>query len=156
MDWFKSYLHNRKQYVQYNNAESDTLTVPCGVPQGSVLLFIIYTNDLPNSLLNCKSILFADDTTLFCCSSILQLLNSHTNHYLVNLTERFWANKLSLNVDKTHYVIFTRNKIHIPENVHIKFGQQILTQRDHVTFLGLHIDSQLDWNQHIKYIKNKV
>ena len=55
--WFKSYLHNYKQYVQYNNAESDTLTVPCGVPQGSVLgplLLIIYTNDLPNSLLNCK------------------------------------------------------------------------------------------------------
>ena len=58
--------------------------------------------------------------------------------------------KLSLNVDKTHYRIFTRNKIHIPENLHIKIGQKIRTQKDHVTFLGLHIDSQLDWTQHIK------
>ena len=146
LDWYKSYIHNRKQYVQCNNAEYDTLTVPCGVPQGSVLgplLFIIYTKDLPNSLLSCKSIIFANDKTIFYSSSNLQLLYGHTNHDLENLTEWFWANKLSLNVDKTHYLIFTRNKIHIPENLHIKIGQNILTQKDHVTFLGLHIDSQL-------------
>ena len=42
LDWFKSYLHNRKHYVQYNNAESDTVTVPCGVPQGSVLAPLLF------------------------------------------------------------------------------------------------------------------
>ena len=53
LEWFKSYLGNRQQYVQYKNSKSDTEMIPCGVPQGSVLgplLFIIYTNDLPNCL----------------------------------------------------------------------------------------------------------
>ena len=64
LDWFKSYLYDRKQYVQYNNFESSVHTMPCGVPEGSVLgplLFIIYTHDLPNCMDKCKAILFADD-----------------------------------------------------------------------------------------------
>ena len=67
LDWFKSYLANRKQYVIYNNKTSDNLDITCGVPQGSVLgplLFIVYTNDLPDCIEGAETILFADDTTI--------------------------------------------------------------------------------------------
>ena len=67
LEWFESYLCQRKQFVQYKTIKSLTHNIPCGVTQGSVLgplLFIIYTNDLPNSLTHTKAILFADDTTL--------------------------------------------------------------------------------------------
>jgi retron-type reverse transcriptase len=77
LQWFKSYLAERKQYVSYNSTVSDMRNITCGVPQGSVLgplLFIIYTNDLPNSLTKVKSILFADDTTVYASASPLAVL----------------------------------------------------------------------------------
>ena len=67
LDWFRSYLSDRK-FVTFKDSNSNILRVDCGVPQGSVLgplLFIIYTNDLPNAIKHSKCILFADDTTIF-------------------------------------------------------------------------------------------
>ena len=69
LEWFRSYLSERKQYVSYKGINSQSYSITCGVPQGSVLgplLFIIYTNDLPGSLRCTTCILFADDTTIYC------------------------------------------------------------------------------------------
>ena len=48
-DWFYSYFSKRSQSVNYNGHESDLKTMKCGIPQGSILvplLFFIYINDL--------------------------------------------------------------------------------------------------------------
>ena len=66
----KSYSTNRKQFVQYNEYSSDMTYTHNGVPQGSILgplLFLIYINDRPNSSNLFNFLMYADDTTLYCC-----------------------------------------------------------------------------------------
>ena len=90
LDWFKSYLLNRKQYVSYNGSQSYQLNSKHGVPQGSVLgplLFIIYTSDLPDCVDQAEIILFADDTTLYKSLTNLNNLCLSMNLNLANLTD---------------------------------------------------------------------
>jgi len=161
LSWFESYLTNRMQYVKINNTKSVIKKVSCGVPQGSVLgplLFIIYTNDLPNSLNHTHPILFADDTTIYTKSNNLITLFENVNSDLNNLYDWFNVNKLSLNISKTNYMISTTNII--PEEVlnrlEIKIGSQKIDRKQHVKFLGIFLDENLNWKQHITSTINKI
>ena len=113
-NWFKSYLTNRSQYVEYNNVKSKTEIITHGVPQGSILgplLFIIYMNDFSRSSELLFSILFADDTSVFiegtCLNDISEILNTELEKISIWLE----ANKLTININKTHYMMFHRTRI---------------------------------------------
>ena len=92
LDWFRSYLNNRQQYVHVNKCESSLETIKCGVPQGSILgplLFLIFINDITKSSNIFKYILYADDSTLSTCITENEL-EEHTeliNHELNNVYE---------------------------------------------------------------------
>jgi hypothetical protein len=156
--WVMSYLSNRLQFVNYNDYDSNLLQVVCGVPQGSILgpkLFILYINDICNVSKILKLILFADDTTLFCSDKNINNLVTIINSELEKLCVWFALNKLSLNVSKTNYMLFSNCKNNIP-NVGI-FMKNCKIDRVHVTkFLGVQIDENLDWNHHIWYVKSKI
>ena len=75
-------------------------------------LFILYTNDLPNTFTVSKSLLFADDTTIYYSHSNLNTLYTNLNKDLQILNDWFKTNKLSLNVSKTQYMIFNKKHQH--------------------------------------------
>ena len=109
-NWLKSYLSNRKLQVKFKNTLSDQYTVDFGIPQGSVLgplLYIVLENDLIKCLKFCSCVSFADDTTVFASGGNIKFLfKKKVNEDLKRLNLWFVSNSLSLNVEKSNYILF--------------------------------------------------
>ena len=111
--WFKSYLAGRKQYVTYNGTSSSTKVITCGVPQGSILgplLFLLYINDLPNVCKSPNPVLYSDDTNLFINGKNLIDLQTTIDSELAEIFTWLKIDKLSLNIKRTHHMIFTHKR----------------------------------------------
>ena len=157
-DWFRSYLTNRSQYVTYNMTKSNKLTINCGVPQGSILgplLFLIYINDLSTVSSALFSILFADDTNMFDTGKDINLLSKKINEELIKIQEWLRCNKLSLNVSKTHYMIFCPSQ-KVVNDVRIVLDNELIDRVYVTKFLGVQIDYKLSWSMHIEYTCKKL
>ena len=158
LNWFESYLNNRKQFVTYNNVKSSMKTIKCGVPQGSILgplLFLIYINDLVNICKNTTPFLFADDTNLFKNGTDLNDIAISLNSQLNDISVWLKVNKLSLNVKKTHYMIFTKKRQTV-DSLDIKIDGIGIDKVLHTKFRGVFIDDKLNWKKHISYISGKI
>ena len=149
---------NRYQYVTINGTDSDYMNVLCGVPQGSILgpiLFILYINDI-STLLKVKPFLFADDTNLFYSSKDIAELCSVVSIELDKLCIWFQVNKLSLNTSKTNFMVFTNRSCDDTYTVCMNHNGLNLSRVFVIKFLGVHMDSKLDWNYHIDIVRNNV
>ena len=154
---FESYLQNRQQFVIVNGMKSKTQNITIGVPQGSVLgplLFLIYINDLPLSIRKMKSVLFADDTTLFATNKDIITLGNDISNELTLVKEWLISNCLTLNIMKTYYIIFSTREV--PSNLQIKIGQNTLERKKSGKFLGVVLDERLTFKEHISNVTNKV
>ena len=112
VNWFLSYLSNRRQRVVINGQASDWASVLAGVPQGSILgplLFLIFINDIVKHT-GCSIRLFADDTNLYiivdCPLQAGQLLNRDLNAIST------WANSwlVTFNPSKTLSMLISRKR----------------------------------------------
>ena len=159
-DWFRSYLHNRKQFVSINGFESSNKVIEHGVPQGSVLgplLFLIYINDLHNSIKHSEVFHFADDTNLLHISkNTPNRMARKINSDLKSLRHWLLANKISLNAGKTELIIFKNAKKQIPNNIKIKICGKQLPLCKQIKYLGIYIDENLSWKYHIDQLATKL
>ena len=176
--WFTSYLRNRRQYCCINNTVSEVLNINCGVPQGSVLgplLFIIYVNDIPNSIIsqadnligtklqfeknndsNNKLRLFADDTNLFVFAKTLDDLYSKSNNCIREMEKWFGCNRLCVNVAKTCYTVFAPRPAMDFTSLQLTLYGSPLSLVKECKYLGIVIDDCLKWNLHIDAVYKSI
>ena len=155
-NWLYSYLKNRKQFVQVDEHRSTMLEILCGVPQGSVLgpkLFILYINDICNVSNLLKFILFADDTNIFRSGSDLNVLCREISKELDKLNVWFNVNKLSLNVAKTNYMVFGKDR---NQDSILTIQGNVIEKVHKTKFLGVITDDKLQWSEQICYVKSKL
>jgi len=155
----ENYLSNRKQYVHIYNSDSSLTNISCGVPQGSILgplFFIIFVNDIVYCSNILKFILYADDTNVFLTASNISNAITVANTELEKLSNWFKANCLMLNVNKSSFIVFSKNAKHVTNNEHIKIDNVIIKQVTSTKFLGVTIDSSLSWSYHINGVATKL
>lgn len=101
LQWFESYLFDRKQIVGFDDELSDPYPVLCGVPQGSILgplLFLILFNDFPDILKKADVVEFADDTVIYVSSNKISQIEEMLNNDLKNISSYFRENELVINL----------------------------------------------------------
>ena len=133
------------------NASSRYDSISCGVTQESLLgplLFLHYINDF-----SCSSKLFdfhlcADDSNLFFADkSIDNLQEIHTS---------LCANKLSLNIDKSNFVIFYIAQKRSNNTISLEINDKVIKQQNFANYLGLMLDRNLNWTEQVRHLCKQV
>jgi hypothetical protein len=159
LKWLECYLCKRMQFVSYGVVNSSSESVSCGVPQGSILgplLFLLYINDIVNVSSVLTPIVYADDTNVFIKGSSIDIMAKTLNEELSKLFLWLTCNKLSLNVNKTHYMIFKTRNRRIGTFDDIIINSNMIDRVESTKFVGVMIDAEMKWESHIKYVKSKV
>ena len=126
VNWFASYLTNRKQSVSVNGYVSDYFEISFGYVLGALLFLIYrYINDLPNVSKFLSFYLFGDDTNIYFDASDTIKLQKIMNRELQHVKKWLEENILALHIEKTNYVIFHSLVRKITERIIIKFGANI-------------------------------
>ena len=155
-----SFLTARGQCVSFNKSIFPLTNIKRGVPQGSVLgtlLFLIYINDLPLSVLHATCDMFADDTCIHvsdaCYGNVLSTLQLSADEVFNWATNKF----MTIHPQKTKYMIITTGQKHrrIPlSNVSITINKEPIERVSHIKFLGVIVDYFKNGKIHISVSKN--
>ena len=156
--WFRAWLSGRTQSIR--GGSSHELAVSHGVVQGSILgpvLFLLFTNDMPQHLLHGKVVMYADDA---------QYLDTDTPQNLQNLKVRvqnnlavalnwFTKNRLKINPSKTEMMLLKSRRQNIETNFSVPFGNSEIVPAQSVRVLGVTVDAALAWDKHISSIRRR-
>ena len=157
-DLLQSYLNNRFQFVAIGNANSNLKKIEYGVPQGSILgplLFLIFINDLPKCLHSVPR-LFADDTALLISDATLPKMEKLANDELSNINQWMRSNNLTLHPKKTLALYISPYSRKSSPNLTLTLDADQISISDTAKYLGLLVDDQLSFKNHIALLENKI
>ena len=170
LNWFKSYLDNRKMVVKIKNDYSMCRHSTSGVPQGSILgpiLYIIYVNDMFTKIKLCKTFMYADDTVLLSAHKDLKTAERNLQKDFTNLLCWTHDNDLVINASKTKIIHicspFNRDKVKPVNIVYHSFSclhdrtlhinecncNETIEVVDSHKYLGITVDKHFTWKTHI-------
>jgi hypothetical protein len=145
--WFQSYLSNRSQFVEIGGIQSGSNQINCGVPQGSILgplLFLAYVNDM-SAAVNCKLLLYADDSALMVSNKDIGFIQSSLSQELESVSKWLIDNKLSLHLGKTESILFgTKRKLKQTSKLDIRCNGSKILSKSSVKYLGVDLDQSLN------------
>ena len=161
LDFFRSYLRNRKQCCNVNGQLSSVKNIKYGVPQGSILgplLFILYMNDLPCYVENGYITMYSDDTSLSNSVKTCEDINEKVIPNTLQISDWLKANKLSLNVIKTEFMLLGSSQriLKFGSLIAIRVDNNLIRRTSFVKYLGVIIDETLSWDMQIDSISKKV
>ena len=149
--------------ITHNGHNSKLLNIKCGVPQGSVLgplLFILYINDIFIASNVGKLNLFADDTNLFITAQNIDDLFYIANKAINDIYIWTVCNKLTVNLKKSNFILFKPKKKDLDnitqKNRQILLANNVLDRVSSIKYLGIIIDENLTWNEHINKLTSKI
>ena len=155
INWLlQSYLTNRKQCVISSGVSSSELNIRYGVPQGSVLgplLFLLYINDLPDSIEHSKVTLYADDTVIFANSSNATA-QEKLQKDLSDADDWCNRNKLTINTKKSEVILFGHQKT----NLNLSLQNCRLETVSQFKYLEIMLDTKLNFESHINEVLKKL
>ena len=152
-EWFESYLTHRCQATVVDNEKSSVKPVNIGVLRGSIvgpLLFIIYMNNLPNCITSCKISMYVDDTVIYYSSKSVQSIEAKLNEDLANVYKWFTDNFLSLNEKKSKFMLIGGHQRLKSCSVSIGINGSDLERIDSFKYLGITINQNMTWSDHIE------
>ena len=153
----RSYLSNRKQYVSVKNSSSSMHVkhyIRCSACSVLFQYFLLlYVNDMHIDLqTRCVLFIFSDYATVFASDSDIDNIHATVNREVVGVDNWLKTNRLSLNVSKTSYMITSIQKIALD----IKIRESILTKVLTVKFLGVTLDENLTFKDHVNKVTSKI
>lgn len=162
LDVLATYLTDRKQYVKVENKISDSEFIQTGIPQGTVLapiLFLIFINNFCNiSNISAKLVSYADDTALIFEGSDWDEVKNKVSSEMKIIKHWLDQNLLSLNITKTKFINFSiqRSPNHNISEINIQNTDYIIHNTRKIKYLGVILDENLKWQEHILYITDKI